>query len=72
MDYKIPGYTLHPVNLDKEKGRGIAVYTIATLDKSVNQILEIPRDSITGRRCTTIWMYLSEPDWIRHIVRKQR
>ena len=26
-DYKIPGYTLHPINLDSEKGPGIAVYT---------------------------------------------
>ena len=37
-DYKIPGYTLHPVNLDNEIGRGIAVFTIAALDKSVIQI----------------------------------
>ena len=38
MDYNIPGYTLHSVNLDKKVGRGIAVYTNSTLDKSVNQI----------------------------------
>ena len=38
MDYKIPGYTLHPVNLDNDVGRGVAIYTIAALDKSVNHI----------------------------------
>ena len=38
MDYDIPGYTLHPVNLDNETGRGIAVYSKDTLDKSVIQI----------------------------------
>ena len=32
------GYILHPVNLDKEVGRGLAVLTVAALDKSVNQI----------------------------------
>ena len=38
MDYHIPNYTLHPVNLDNKIGRGIAVYTIASLNKSINQI----------------------------------
>ena len=37
-DYKIPGYTLHPINLDSEKGRGIAVYTHEAIEKSVTQI----------------------------------
>ena len=38
QDYVIPGYTLHPRNLDSETGRGIAVYTHETIDKSVIQI----------------------------------
>ena len=38
MDYDIHGYTLHPVNLDNEVGRGIAVYTKDALEKSVNQV----------------------------------
>ena len=38
QDYAIPSYTLHPINLDNEKGRGIAVYTHETIDKSVLQI----------------------------------
>ena len=37
-DYEIPNYTLHPVNLFNDEGRGIAVYTHQTLDKSTIQI----------------------------------
>ena len=38
MDYNIPGFSLHPVNLDTNIGRGIAVYTKEELDKSAIQI----------------------------------
>lgn len=38
MDYDIPGYSLHPLNLDNDIGRGIAIFTIKALDKSVHQI----------------------------------
>ena len=38
IDYSIDGYTINPVNLDKEFGRGIIVYTHNSLDKSAIQI----------------------------------
>ncbi len=38
LDYKINGYNLHPVNLDKGTGRGIAVYTHESIQKSVMEI----------------------------------
>jgi hypothetical protein len=38
MDYEIPHYSLHPVNLDNNTGRGIAVYSHCSLDKSTIQI----------------------------------
>ena len=38
LDYVIPGYTMHPVNLDESFGRGVAVYTHESLDKSVIQV----------------------------------
>ena len=38
MDYNIPGFSLHPVNLDTNIGRGIAVYTKEELDKLAIQI----------------------------------
>ena len=37
-DYEIPNFTLHPVNLYDNTGRGIAVYTHQSLDKSTIQI----------------------------------
>ena len=37
-DYEIPNYTLHPTNLYNNDGRGIAVYTHQSLDKSTIQI----------------------------------
>lgn len=37
-DYKIPGYSLHSINLENQIGRGIALYTHASLDQSVVQI----------------------------------
>ena len=38
-DYDIPGYSIHPVNLDLEDtGRGIAIYTHSSLDKLLTQI----------------------------------
>ena len=38
QDYKIRDYSLHPVNLTNDQGRGIAVYTHYSLDKSIVQI----------------------------------
>ena len=38
LDYSIPGYSLHPLNLEDNIGRGIAVFTHETIDKSVIQI----------------------------------
>lgn len=39
QDHQIPGYTLHPVNIEPgSKGRGIAVYSHNSLDKSIIQI----------------------------------
>ena len=38
LDYVIPGYTTHPVNLDESFGRGVAVYTHDSLEKSVIQV----------------------------------
>ena len=38
MDYNIPGYSIHPINLDNKIGRGLAVYSKDELDKSVIQI----------------------------------
>ena len=37
-DFQIPNYTLHPVNLTQRIGRGIAVYTHKSIDKSVVEI----------------------------------
>ena len=37
-NYEIPGFSLHPMNLDTSVGRGIAVYTHSSLDQSVIQI----------------------------------
>ena len=37
-DYGIPNYSLHPVNLTESTGRGIAIYTHSSLDKSVIQL----------------------------------
>ena len=38
MDYEIPGYSLHPVNLNNENGRGVAIYSHISLDESTIQI----------------------------------
>ena len=38
MDYDIPGYSIHPINLDNDTGRGTAIYSKDALDKSVIQI----------------------------------
>ena len=38
MDYDIPGYLIHPINLDNDTGRGIAIYSKDALEKSVIQI----------------------------------
>ena len=33
MDYNIPGYSIHPINLDNDTGRGIAIYSKDALYK---------------------------------------
>ena len=38
LDYVIPGYSLHPVNLDLNIGRGIIIYTCSSIDNCVIQI----------------------------------
>jgi exonuclease III len=38
LDYSIPGYSLHRVNLEEKTGRGIAVFTHESIDKSAIQI----------------------------------
>ena len=38
LDYCIPDYSLHPINLDSHVGRGIAIYTHTSMDKSTVQI----------------------------------
>ena len=38
IEYHIPNYSLHPINLTNNTGRGIAVYTHSSIDKSVIQI----------------------------------
>ena len=37
-DYEIPNYSLHPVNLENNTGRGIAVYSHCSIEKSTIQI----------------------------------
>ena len=38
MDYDIPGYSIYPINLDNDTGRGIAIYSKDALEKSAIQI----------------------------------
>ena len=38
QDYNIPGYSIHPINLDTQIGRGMAVYIHSALEKSVIEI----------------------------------
>ena len=38
LDYVIPGYSLHPINLDSNIGRGIIIYIHSSLDHCVIQI----------------------------------
>ena len=38
IDNEIPNYILHPINLDNNTGRGIAVYSHTSIDKSILQI----------------------------------
>ena len=37
-EYHIPHFDLHPVNLNNQTGRGIAIYTHESISKSVIQI----------------------------------
>ena len=37
-DYEIPGYKMHPVNLDAQMGRGMAIYTKSSIKNNVVQI----------------------------------
>ena len=43
MDYDIPGYSINPLNLNNDTGKGIAIYSKDALDKSVIQIDSHPR-----------------------------
>ena len=38
LDYVIPGYTLHPVNLDSNIAPGILIYIHSSIDNCVIQI----------------------------------
>ena len=38
LDYEIPNYTLHQINLDTDVGRGIACYTHESINRSVIQV----------------------------------
>ena len=38
LDYKIPGYTIHPVNLVSKIGRRMAIYTHYSIEESVIEI----------------------------------
>ena len=38
LDFVIPGYSLHPVNLDSNIGRGITIYIHTLVDNCVIQI----------------------------------
>ena len=38
-DFEIPNFTTHPTNLDNDTGRGIAIYTHKSLDKSTIQVI---------------------------------
>ena len=38
-DYEIPNYSIHPVNLENDTGRGIAVYVHKSLEKSAIQVI---------------------------------
>lgn len=43
VDYDIPGFTLHPLNLDNNIGRGVAIYTHSAIEKSVNQVVSFSK-----------------------------
>ena len=38
QDYKIPNYSIHPLNLETSTGRGMAIYTHNSIDDSVVEI----------------------------------
>ena len=38
QDYKIPNYSIHPLNLETSTGRGMAIYTHNSIDESVVEI----------------------------------
>ena len=38
-DFEIPNFTIHPVNLEKETGRGIALYIHSSLEKSAIHLI---------------------------------
>ena len=38
QDYKIPNYSMHPLNLETSTGRGMAIYTHNSIDESVVEI----------------------------------
>ena len=38
QEYKIPNYSIHPLNLETSIGRGMAIYTHNSIDESVIEI----------------------------------
>ena len=39
IDYQINDFTINPINLDSDDGRGIIIYTHNSLDKSIVQVI---------------------------------
>ena len=46
LDYKIPGYTIHTVNLVSDIGRGMAIYTHDSIEKSVIEVKSIKLEEV--------------------------
>ena len=50
MDYKLENYSLHPINLQPDDpGRGIAVYTHNSLEKSIANITTAVKGEVNPR-----------------------
>ena len=50
IDYEIPNYTLPSINLDKNIGRGMAVYSHVSIDKSIYSEAYIEANKINDLR----------------------
>ena len=78
LNYVIPGYSLHPVNLDSNIGRGIIIYIHSSIDNCVIQIYADIKFSevciLEIRLCgwdNTFWLLLKKSDYYQHIREKQ-